>query len=259
MRSVDRPRRAAALAACGIAVAWLANCSELGGPSGGVYAISPLLLPSPSMVVGDTMRDSAGVVAPLRVIGFTDSGDTIPGTTATFITLDTNAHLAGGTVLVADYIGGARVLGSLGGIQTLPETVKVTLSPDTLMAADSTHHLKTYSFVTGDSLVNSAELSTRVQHRAGGTTADVDGVVVYYSIVSAPPASDSVPTVVLMSNNLLSSRDTTVSGRASRVLRLRVQQLTNLNPDSAVVVATTSYRGQPIGAVQFTVVFQNKP
>ena len=258
MRSVDRRRRAAALAACGAAVAWLANCSELGGPSGGVYSISPLLLPSPSMVVGDTMRDSAGVAAPLRVVGFTESGDTVRGSAATFITLDTNAHLVAGTVLVADHVGGARVVGMLGGIQTLPETVKVTLSPDTIVATDSVRHRKTYSFLSGDTLVNSAELSTRVAHRDGTTLSDVDGVVVYYAIVSAPPAKGSTPPVVLMSGNLLSSRDTTVSGRAGRIVRLRAQQLTSLSPDSAIVTATASYRGQTIGVVQFTVVFTNQ-
>lgn len=257
--SVDRRRRAAALAACSAGVAWLASCSELGGPSGGVYSISPLRLPSPGMVVGDTMRDSAGAAAPLRILGFTESGDTVTGATPTFITLDTIAHLVGGTILVADYLGGARVVGTLGGIQTLPETVKVTLSPDTLVAADSVRHLKTYSFINNDTLVNSAELATRVLHRAGASTSDVDAVVVYYAIVSAPAAKGSLPTVVLMNGTQLSSRDTTSSGRAGRILRLRVQQFTSLATDSAVVVATTSYRGQSIGAVQFTVVFQNQP
>lgn len=253
-----RGRAALLLAAIAAGGIWLASCTEL-GPAGSVYSISPLLLPSPGMVVGDTMRDSTGAVAPLRVIGFTASGDTVAGTTATFITFDTLAHLVAGNVLVADHLGGARVLGAIGSVQTLPETVKVTLSPDTIAAADSTRHLKTYSFIKGDTLVTSAELATRVQHLTAGGTSDVDAVVVRYSIVRAPAAKGAIATVSVMNNNLVSSRDTTVGGRAGRTVRLRVSQLAGgLATDSAIVAATASHRGRSLGTVQFTVVFKNQ-
>jgi hypothetical protein len=241
----------------GVAAVWLASCSELGSPSG-VFAISPLLLPSPGMVMGDTMRDSTGAIAPLRVIAFSASGDTIAGTTATFVTLNTKAHLVGGTILVADDTGGARVLGGIGALQTLPETVKVTLSPDTLYAADSAHHLKTYSILGGDTLVTSAELTARVSHKSGATLSDVNAVIVRYSIVRAPPAKGTIPTITLMNGSLVSTRDTTLGGRAARTVRLRVSQLTSANVDSAVILATASYRGATIGSVTFTVVFKNQ-
>jgi len=254
-----RPSAAGVLFISAVAVGgiWLASCTDL-GPADGIRSISPLLLPSPGMVVGDTMRDSAGVVAPLRVVGFTANGDTVQGTAATFITFDTLAHLVGGNVLVADYQGGARVLGAIGSVQTLPETVKVTLSPDTILAADSIHQLKTYSFIAGDTLVTSAELETRVQHVAGTTLSDVDAVIVRYTILREPPAKGSIPTVALMNNNTGSTRDTTVAGRAGRTLRLQVKQLTSLSPDSAIVTATASYRGRSLGVVRFTVVFTNQ-
>jgi hypothetical protein len=233
---------------------WLASCSELGSPAG-VFAISPLLLPSPGMVVGDTMRDSNGVAAPLRVIGFTASGDTIAGTTAAFVTLDTFAHLSGSATLVADHLGLARVLGGIGSLQTLPETVKVTLSPDTLYAADSTRHLKTYAF-PAETLATSADLATRVGHRNGTTFTDVDAVIVRYSIASAPPAKGSGSTITLVDGNAVSTRDTTTSGRAARAVRLQIKQLTSLALDSAVVLATASHRGVTIGTVRFIVVFK---
>jgi hypothetical protein len=236
---------------------WLASCSELGSPSG-VFAISPLLLPSPGIVVGDTMRDSNGVAAPLRVIGFSASGDTLAGTNAVFVVLDTFAHLSGSATLVADHIGSTRVLGGIGSLQTLPETVKVTLSPDTLYAADSTHHLKTFSILNGDTLVTSADLSTRVAHKNGAALTDVDAVIVRYSIVSAPTAKGSVPTITLMNGSFVSTKDTTVGGRAGRAARLRVSQLTSVAVDSARIRATASYRGITIGTVTFTVVFRNQ-
>ena len=207
------------------------------------------------MVVGDTMRDSTGAVAPLRVVAFTAAGDTVAGTTATFVMLNSKAHLVGGAMLVADDTGSARVLGGIGSLQTLPETVKVTLSPDTLYAADSTRHLKTYAF-PAETLATSADLTTRVGHKNGTTLTDVDAVIVRFSIASAPPAKGSVPTVTLVNGNEVSTRDTTSGGRSARTARLRINQLTSLALDSAVVLATASHRGVTIGTVRFTVVFK---
>jgi hypothetical protein len=223
----------------------------------GFYSISRLLLPSPGVVLGDTMRDSTGKAAPLRVVAFSATGSVVSGVTPYFITLDTFAHLSGGATLIGDHVGAARVIGAISNVQTLPETVKVTLSPDTIVAADSVHHVKTYSVLT-DTLATSPELAAIVQHRVGATTSTVDAVIVKYSIVSMPPAKGATPTVVLMNGGLTSSVDTTLSGRAGRTLRLFVNRLTSVNPDSAVVRATASYRGVSIGTVQFTVVFKSQ-
>jgi len=250
--AVQSPPRLVAAAALTL----LVSCLDLGAPEG-VLSITPLLLPSPGMVVGDTMRDSAGAAAPLRVYAFNANGDTIAATT-TFITLDTTAHLAGGTLLVADFVGNARVVGTVGSLQTLPETVKVTLEPDTLQATDSTRHERTFSVLGGDTLVTSAELTTRVTHLGGASPSDVDAVIVRYEILSAPPAKGTIPTVSLVNGSLLSNRDTTTAGRASRAARLRVSQLTSTALDSAVIRATASHRGISIGVVTFTVVFRNQ-
>jgi hypothetical protein len=253
-----RPLARVGAVAAGIVAAWLAACSDLGGPGSGVFSISPLQLPLPGVVLGDTMRDSTGAAAPLRVIGFNAKGDTIAAT-ANFIVFDTTAHLANGAYLVADDTGLVRVLGGIGNLQTLPETVKVTLSPDTLFAADSVRHVKTFSILTGDSVtVTSAELQTRVAHKTGATLSDVNAVIVRYSIVSAPPPKSTIPTVALVNGNVESTRDTTATGRAARAARLSVKQLNSLALDSAVILATASYRGVTIGTVTFTVVFKHQ-
>jgi hypothetical protein len=209
------------------------------------------------MVVGDTMRDSTGNAAPLRLIAFNATGDSVGGTTPYYITLDTFAHLSGGNMLIGDRVGIARVIGGIANVQTLPETVKVTLSPDTLVAADSIRHLKTYS-VFGDSIVVSAELAALVQHRDGATLSPVDAVIVRYAILSAPPSKDTLPTVIVANGNSRSFVDTTVSGRAARTLRMNINRLASPAEDSAVVRATASYRGVSIGAVTFTVVFKTQ-
>lgn len=251
-----RSRQGISALALGAAAVWLLSC-DLSVAPGGFSSISKLLLPAPGVVVGDTMRDSTGAVAPLRVIAYSATGSVVTSVTPYFITLDTFAHLAGGTKLVGDRVGLARIIGGVSNVQTLPETVKVTLSPDTIVAADSVRHVKTYSVLT-DSLANSAELAALVHHRTGATTSPVDAVIVKYTIVSAPLAKSTTPTVVVMNGSVVSSVDTTVSGRAGRSVRLRINQLTTTNQDSAVVRASASYRGMSIGTVQFTVVFRSQ-
>lgn len=255
MRS-QRFSRLSALAGA-VAAVWLMSC-DLSVTPGSFYSISRLLRPLPGVVLGDTMRDSTGTPAPLRVLAFSATGLQVNGITPYFIVLDTGiAHLSGGTLLVGDKEGQVRVVGGVGNVQTLPETVKVTLKPDTIVASDSVHHLKTYSVLT-DTIVNSAELGALVQHRVGATTSAVDAVIVKYTIVYAPSPKSATATVVLLNGGLLSSVDTTLSGRAGRTVQLRVNQLTSVNLDSAIVRATASYRGVTLGSVLYTVVFKNQ-
>jgi hypothetical protein len=232
------------------------SCDWSAGPND-LYSISRLMLPSPGVVVGDTMRDSLGNAAVLRLVAYARSGDTLGGQQKYFITLDTMAHLVGGMVLIGDHLGTARVIGGIGSLQTLPETVKVTLRPDTIVAADSAHHLKTYQLLT-DSIANSAELSALVQNRAGGVTSTVDAVIVRYTIVSSPASKNFLPSVTIMNGNNVSPADTSSSGRVGRSLRLWVNRLVSVNEDSAVVDATASHRGASLGTIRFTVVFKSQ-
>jgi hypothetical protein len=220
--------------------------------------LSPVRLPSPGLVAGDTMRDSTGLAAPLSVVAYGVGGDTIKNVAPTFVTLDTGAHLSG-ALLIGDNTGTTvRVVGSVAAVQTLPVTVKVTTSPDTMVAADSTLHQKGYSLTT-DTVVNSADLAMIVQHR-GTTTSGVEAVIVRYSIDRAPPGDPAKgPTLLLMNGTTQSSRDTTdASGRAARAARLRLAATTSLTSDTAVVSATSSYRGRMLGTVTFVLIFNRQ-
>jgi hypothetical protein len=239
---------------------WMLSCREVSSPSGGIFAASPLMLPSPGVVAGDTMRDSLGLVAPLRVIAFNMAGDTVQGVTPTFVIIDTGAHLVG-PLLVGDSVGRTvHVLGTVGDVQTRAEAVKVTLSPDTLMAADSLVFHKTYSLTSGDSVVNSDSLRVFVKHVAAALTG-VEAVIVRYTIDRAPSGDASKgPTVVLVNNNNgVSTSDTTdVNGKAGIRARLRLAPLTSFEPETVLVSATSSHRGRVLGAVQFIVVFTSQ-
>lgn len=243
-------RRVVVVLACATA------CREVPAPEGGVHAISPLILALPGVVAGDTLRDSLGVAAPLEVIAFgLDNEPLDPQPEATFVVLDTTAHLEAGRFLVGDDAGtNARVVGGVGGLQTQPVTVKVTLQPDTIVAADSTVHHVVYTF-TPTSADPQATLTVNVRNR--GADAGVEAVIVRFSVDKAPPSIDESPSAVLLNATIPSMRDTTESnGRASRIARLRLAALAEFATDTVLVSATTAYRGVSLGTVQFILVFQ---
>lgn len=242
-------RRAAVL----LAVA--GGCREVPAPEAGVHAISRLILPSPGLVGGDTLRDSVGVAAPLEVIAYgLDNKPLDPQPERSFVVLDTGARLVGGRFLVGEDAGTTvRVVGMVGSLQTQPATVKVTLEPDTLVAADTTEHDVSYVF-PGDTMAQTT-LNVNVRNRAAD--AGVEAVIVRFSVDQAPASIDESPSVVLLNGSAVSLRDTTESnGRASRVARLRLLALEERGTDTVLVSATASYRGAPVGTIQFILVFQ---
>jgi hypothetical protein len=247
-------------AALGLAAWWLVSCRELPAPQDGVAAISELLLPSPGLVSGDTLRDSTGMVAPLRVIAFDLRGDPLdPQPVATFVVIDSGAHIVDGAFLVGDTLGTIQVVGTVASLQTRPSQIPVTLRPDTIVAADSVVHRVTRTILPTDSALTSAPLNVIVQNLAGTTPTGVQAVIVRYTIDQAPPGNGSGPTFVLLNNNRVSSVDTTdVGGRASLVPRLRLSALPNFVSDTVLVSATSSYRGLSIGTVLFTLIYTNQ-
>lgn len=245
-------RRSGAFAVA--ALAWyILSCTEVPAPEGGVVSISNLRRPSPSVVVGDTMRDSTGMVAPLQVVAFgLDDAPLDPQPMASFVALDSTAHLVSG-LLIGDLVGTVRVVGAVGGLQTRPDTIPVTLSPDTLVQSDSVLHRVSYA-LTGDTVVNSGELGAFVQHRLPSPSG-VPAVIVQYTITKAPQGTGT-PTALLMSGTMVSGRDTSdATGKVSRVARLRLNALNLFTTDTVMVEAMASYRGQSIGTVTFTIVF----
>ena len=241
----------------------LAACRDLPTPAGGVQAISRVLLPSPGLVVGDTMRDSLGVVAPLRVVAFDENGDTIAAPGVTFTLLDTTATLVNGDILIGRTTGVARLIATVAGLQTRIDTARVTLRPDTIVPAEAVRQVRDVPLdriAAGDTSFSSADLTVIVQNREGAGATAVDAVIVHYTITRAPPSGPggSGPTVVFIGGGATTARDTTASGgRAAKSIRLRIAGQPQL-PDSALVAATASYRGQTLGTVQFTIVFQTQ-
>ena len=217
-------------------------------------SVSPLVLASPGLVIGDTLRDSVGVAAQLSVIAYDLEGNPVTGVQPTFVALDTGAHIENG-YLIGDARVLTRVVAAVAGLQTAPETVKVTLRPDALTATDSVRH--SLRAVLIDTSVTSTDLRARVEHIESGTETGVEAVIVRYEIVQAPPPASPTagPTVLFLPGNTTATRDTSDgSGIVGRQVRLRLIAI-SAPQDSAIINATASYRGQSLGTVQYTVVF----
>ena len=191
---MPRVRRLAGYALAAVAF-WAVSCREIPAPENGVSSISALILGSPGLVAGDTLRDSLGLAVPLRIIAYgIDNQPLDPQPEPAFVVLDTGAILADGRYLVGVTPGTTvRIVGEVGSLQTIPTKVMVTLSPDALVATDSTTHRVTY--VTPRDTVAHAVLNTRVVHFSANDTSGVGAVIVRYLVVKAPAGVGTVPTV----------------------------------------------------------------
>ena len=217
------------------------GCLDMSAPKSGVAAISPLALPSPSVVVSDVMRDSTGAPAPLRVIAFDQAGDTVSGAKTTFFLLDHGAHVDAAGLLYGDSLSTVRVVGEVAGVQTSIATVTVTSPPDTVIntapAADTLH------ISTDTTKSRSSALSLKLQSVSG---APAQGFLVHYAVLYAPPTAAGETPAVYIGNDVsaLSPVDTTdAAGAAShRYAYLRLRAIAG-TPDSVVVEATIQYKG----------------
>ena len=224
-------------------------CVDMSAPKGPA-SISALRLPSPSVVIGDVMRDSTGAPAKLDVIAYDANGARITDLSPQFFVTDTGAPAtvdASGTV-TGTRVGTVHVVGQVGALQTPVAAIPVTVAPkrialtnpkiDTLFAplsADTTQRGNGPAAVTvsGDSIGSA-------------------GFIVKYALVHAPGtiSTSKTPAVFLADDQGNPSVvDTTdASGHASRSVVVVTAFLNDTSLlrgriDSAVVTAQTSYKG----------------
>lgn len=226
-------------------------CVDMSAPSGPA-SISKLQLPSPSVVIGDVMRDSTGAPAKLSVIAYDANGARMTGVEAQFFVTDTGAPAtldASGT-LTGTRMGTVHVVGQIGALQTPVEAIPVTVAPK-LIARRS---------ATADTLI--APLSTDSTQRghdsaavtvSGDSSLGAAGFIVKYALVYAPfTSSTSKSPAVFLADDQgnVSNVDTTdASGNASRSVVVisaflgDAELLAGHKVDSAVVTAQASYKG----------------
>jgi len=233
-----------------------AACSDASGNKNSVLSIEFDSLASPSVVLGDTLRDTTGVVVRPVVRVFNYEGDEIPATNVRFQSGDRGVRVDSLTgIVTADSLRTtpARVIASVGSLQAVQQ-VAVTLRPETVRAVNGRDSLL-YSLV--DSTLNvSPRLTVKVAHGANPPDSAVTSYVVSFAIV----AGQSSQLAELVNDVGRQSRvDTTdASGIAGRAVRVRPVFLSALT-DSVLVDATVKYRGQQVSGSPVRLVLRVRP
>ncbi len=233
-------------------------CGDVSGSSTSVLSIQFDSLAAPSVVVGDTLRDTAGVVIVPVVHAFNFKGDEILTAPVRFGSPDSGVVVDSLTgVVVADSLRStpARIVATVGSLQAI-QKVDVTLRPDSLVAGNGIDSLS-YSLL--DSTLNVSPLLTvRLTHGRAPNDSAVKSYIVSFAIVS-----QSNPQLGQLVNDAQkpSLVDTTdaggIAGRAIRLHPLFLSSATTV--DSIIVNATARYRGVQVKGSPARLVLKVKP
>jgi hypothetical protein len=253
--------RAAAVAmsvVLSLATAGAFACGDVTGSSTSVLSIQFDSLRAPSVVVGDTLRDTTGAVIVPVVHAFNFKGDEILPAPVWFQSPDSGVSVDSLTgILFADSLRStpARLIATVGNLQAI-QSVNVTLRPD-LFAAEHGFDSLSYSLI--DTTLNvSPALTVKLTHGVAPNDSAVKSYIVSFAIVS-----QSNPQLGQLLNDAgkPSVVDTTdTNGIAGRAIRLHPLFLTPGNAvDSIVVNATAKYRGAQVAGSPVRLVLKVKP
>jgi hypothetical protein len=261
--------RAARLRLARLAIAFggalaLAACVDLAPSSGDVPSIQfdTTLVPFPSVVGGDSLRDSLGVVQPLRAIVFRGADDTVLSAEVTFVTRDTILGVSpDGLVFARAFRDAApNVFATTGSLQSLPVPITITRRPDTLSLSAFKDSIAFAANIARVDLVTKLQnvdatvalqpvarwlVSYRLEYH-GQTIAPDDTTLAW--LVTAKDANAPVP---LFRPAPIDTTDG--QGTSTRVLIMHPAGLSK-PLDSLVVEASAKYRGVPVAGSPVRVV-----
>lgn len=233
-------------------------CSDVSGSSTSVLSIEFDTLASPSVVVGDTLRDTTGAVIFPVVHAFNFKGAEIVPTLAWFQSPDSGVVVDSATGIVfADSLRStpARIIATVGTLQAI-QRVNVTLRPDLIAAGDSSDSLS-YSLLDTTRNV-SPQLSVVLKHGVSPNDSAVTSYIVSFAIVSE--SNPQLGTLINDSGQPSVVDTTDASGVAGRAIRLHPLFLTTgASVDSIIVNATAKYRGAQVRGSPVRLVLKLKP
>lgn len=218
----------------------VAACTDIPSGANSIASIQFDSLPSPSVVLGDTLRDESGKTEPLTARAFAYGGVPILSPPFRYLVLDkgiTVDSITGRVIGDSVTATPARVLATVAGLQAVMP-IPVVFSPDTLVIS---HGRDSLSYSLTDSTLNiSPALSVTLRHTLNRPDSLVRSYLVTFAVTNQ---TDTLAAQLINDTGGVSSRDTTdASGVASRKLRIRPTRLKNVT-DSIVVFATAKYRG----------------
>jgi len=246
----------AVVAATGIGTA----CAEIGLGPNEAAAIELDPFPSPSVVVGDTLRNIDGVVAPVRARVFNVRGDVIDDAAPQYLYADFNIDSAlainptTGVVIAKKLVSGdKRIAARIGGSLQVLRGLRIVTRPDSVNGASLTDILGTSLPDTGRRGLDANStraLTVTVRHlEAGAITGAASWPVRFQLLNPANPTNDTMAAAYLIDDQgRASTIDTTDgSGFAGRRVRVRALQFpSGTGVDSVVVRATVTYKGKQL-------------
>lgn len=250
----------------GAAAAWIGvACLDVSSPISGIASISRIIVPTPSVVEHDSLRDTLGQAKPLQVYAFAANGDTVRDALVRFFVIDAthNLHVDSATgIVTGDSLAPnaavfARVTpgNGKGSLDTPPDTIPVVPVPDS--AVRDTNFVFTFDPLQSDtnsSALLSAPFGVAVRgHSEVSADTPVPRYLVGFELrrIPTPKSNDVGKTVVLTS--ALSTSDssyaiTDASGHATLRLRIRLRAipaaLLTGGVDTAVVKFHVRYKAE---------------
>lgn len=252
-----RAMRLAAIALLGGAAA-AAACTKVGTEPSVAVSIETFAPPLPSVVVGDTMRDTVGNVAPLRATVYNSDGDSIADAPIHFLALDSLHRITLDTttgIVVGRDTGTVRVVAHVGSLQSQPITVTVVQQPTAIIALDPLVDTLDYliDFTSGrDTLQN---LRVRMVHVDGADTVGVPSYLVRYDFEypSGYDNGDSTRVQLVNGASRKAALYATTASDGSTSSALRITPLATPATDSVIVTAHAAQPGGPATPIRFTV------
>jgi len=227
-------------------------CTDISDNSTSVLSIQFDSLAAPSVVVGDTLRDTTGAVIVPVVHAFNFQGEEIVPAPVWFQSPDSGVAVDSVTgIIVGDSLRSTpvRIVATVGTLQAI-QRLELTLRPDLLAPVHDRDSLA-YSLLDTTSNV----LTVKLTHGMAPNDSVVKSYIVSFAIVSQNPDLGTLvndrgqPSVVDTTN---------ADGVAGRAIRLHPLSVTS-EVDSIVVNATARYRGVEVGGTPVRLVMKIKP
>lgn len=255
-------RHVAAALVATVSIVVAISCGDVPTAQNGVAYISAIKLPSPAVARGDTLRDSLGIRAPLRVDAFDRDGNLVANVAVTYVVspIDPGVHIdPSGFVTVSDSERVVSIVGQVGVLQTPSMNLPVVPIPITLAR-------KTSPDVADTALVLpaiQADSVVVVGTHKDGTTSPVRGVIVRFAVDSLYPSSVPRGSAVLLNDSGRHLADSTVAvdtTDASGIASRSVVVLAGSGVTRVVVRATaTDFRGRTLNGSPVRFVLPVKP
>lgn len=229
-------------------------CTDVSGSSTSVLSIQFDSLAAPSVVVGDTLRDTTGAVIIPVVHAFNFKGDEIVLPPVWFQSPDSGVAVDSVTGII---VGGdslrstpVRIVATVGTLQAI-QRLDLTLRPDLLTAVNGRDTLE---YLAADT--TSPVLTVKLTHGVAPNDSVVKSYLVSFAIVSQ---SDPGLGTLVNDRGQPSVVDTTnADGVAGRAIRLHPLSVTS-DIDSVIVNATARYRGVEVSGSPVRLVLRIQP